>query len=385
MAEYKEFEPNHSPEFRKECWDVAIGLQAVDELEVPETVGYYARQHIEGFISLEETKEKLYQTYTPDVADPQRQKDASLVPVHIVELLSDTVSFNFSPVMLKHVHKTLFEGVYDHAGQFRTYNFSKEEPVLNGQSVSYADYHVIRETFSQYFNEESEQSYAGKSKDQVLRQIAKFTSDIWQVHAFCEGNTRATAVFMLLYLRNLGFRINHGVFKEHSKYFRDALVRANFADYSLGIEANLSFLIAFYDNMLFEGNHLLSPYYKKRGDFEIYKSNICHALKELGDIEFLIRELTIDDITKYWEKKWYLESLYLLAMVDYVSRVNNIPLCNKYDTLRQAKLSEMVFSRGIHTTCLITKSDKPKKDAIKQAIPEFLRHNIVEADVRNVV
>lgn len=257
MPEYKKYEPNHSPEYKKECWDIAIGLQAVDDLEVPETLKYYAKQHIDGYMSLDEIKEKIYQSYRPNEADPKRQREASLVSVHITELLNDNVSFNFSPVMLKHIHKALFEGIYDHAGKFRTYNFTKDEPILNNRTVSYADYRMIQETFSYDFEKESMRSYVGKTKDMILKRIAKFTSDIWQVHAFCEGNTRTTAMFMELYLRKLGFRVNNDMFKKHSKYFRNALVRANFADYSLGIDEDMSFLIKFYDNLLFEGKHLL--------------------------------------------------------------------------------------------------------------------------------
>jgi len=37
----------------------------------------------------------------------------------------------------------------------------------------------------------------------ILKRIAKFTSDIWQVQAFCEGNTRTTAVFMEMYLQDI--------------------------------------------------------------------------------------------------------------------------------------------------------------------------------------
>ncbi len=42
-----------------------------------------------------------------------------------------------------------------------------------------------------------------------VRHLAKFASDIWQIHPFCEGNTRATAVFMIKYMKAFGFRIMH--------------------------------------------------------------------------------------------------------------------------------------------------------------------------------
>lgn len=59
---------------------------------------------------------------------------------------------------------------------------------------------------------------------------------------------------------------------------------------------------------------------EKRCSFELFKSNVCHRLKEQGDIDFLIETLKEDMIRQYYDKKWYPESFYLLAMVDYISR-----------------------------------------------------------------
>ncbi len=44
----------------------------------------------------------------------------------------------------------------------------------------------------------------------------KFTSDIWKIHPFCEGNTRATAVFIIKYLKTLGFHVSNDVFVGNS-------------------------------------------------------------------------------------------------------------------------------------------------------------------------
>ena len=47
---------------------------------------------------------------------------------------------------------------------------------------------------------------------------------------FAEGNTRTTAVFFIKYLKTLGFEVGNELFSEHSWYFRNALVRANYND-----------------------------------------------------------------------------------------------------------------------------------------------------------
>jgi len=121
-----------------------------------------------------------------------------------------------------------------------------------------------------------------------------------------------------------------------------------------------------------------------RTEFEVYKSNVCHMVKDMGDMDFIIDTLESDRIKKLYHKRWYPESLYLLAMVDYLSRENDLPLCNEYSDMRKARLSEPVFPASIVAMSAASKSDKPKKDSLNAAIPEFMRFNIIESEIRNV-
>jgi transcriptional regulator with XRE-family HTH domain len=129
---------------------------------------------------------------------------------------------------------------------------------------------------------------------------------------------------------------------------------------------------------------LIADSVDSRPDFEIFKSHICHRVKDMGDLDFIINMLQTDEIRKYYQKQWYLESLYLLAMVDYLSRENGVPLCTKYNDLRNARLQEVIYPAGVHVRCTASGSEKPKQESIADSIPEFMRHNIVEAEVRNV-
>ena len=123
---------------------------------------------------------------------------------------------------------------------------------------------------------------------------------------------------------------------------------------------------------------------RRRPSFEIFKSNICHRVKDMGDIPFVIDLLQSNQIRKLYEKKWYPEALYLLAMLDYLSRENNIPICKNYNDIRAAKLQQLVYPSSVIIMCKALKSDAPKEECIRMAIPEFLRFNIVESEVRNV-
>jgi len=123
---------------------------------------------------------------------------------------------------------------------------------------------------------------------------------------------------------------------------------------------------------------------RSRPSFDVFKSNVCHQVKDLGDIPFMIQLLQSNQIRKLYEKKWYPEALYLLAMLDYLSRENKVPICKNYNDLRSSKLQKLVFPSSVVILCKTMKSDKPKEDIIRMAIPEFLRFNIVESEVRNV-
>jgi len=130
---------------------------------------------------------------------------------------------------------------------------------------------------------------------------------------------------------------------------------------------------------------LLSPYIDERINFELYKSNICHRLKNLGDMDFIIETLQNDNISKYYNNKWYAECFYLLAMLDYVCRENNVPLVTDYNHIRAKKLAKPLYPSSIVTACKVSKSDSPKIEALFYAIPEFKRFNIIENEVRNIV
>ena len=123
---------------------------------------------------------------------------------------------------------------------------------------------------------------------------------------------------------------------------------------------------------------------RRRPSFEVFKSNTCHLVKDLGDIPFIIQLLQSNEIRKYYEKKWYPEALYLLAMLDYLSRENNVPLCTNYQDIRSVKLQKPLYPSSVVIMCKTLHSEEPKEECIRMAIPEFIRFNIIESEVRNV-
>lgn len=136
---------------------------------------------------------------------------------------------------------------------------------------------------------------------------------------------------------------------------------------------------------------LIKPSSKKKSvlsstktDFEVFKSNVCHLVKDKGDLNFLLDIINSNEIRVLYNKKWYKETVYLLAMVDYLSRINEIPLCSDYNDIRSIKMNEPIYPKSALVMDEILKTDEYKKQAFKNALPEFLEHNIIEGDIRNV-
>lgn len=128
-----------------------------------------------------------------------------------------------------------------------------------------------------------------------------------------------------------------------------------------------------------EENHM------ERSSFEIFKSNICHLVKDKGELSFIRDMLCSDEVSKLYERKWYAECLYLLAMIDYLSRKNDIPLYNGYDKLRTGKLDKVLYPSGIMAMYSLSGDESILIKSFDESIPEFKRFNIVENEIENVV
>lgn len=239
-------------------WNVAFGLQKVDGLKPSQYMIDLAKANIDGKKTFKEVEMEIKEYYYQK--ENVLEKEADLVSVKIVQLLNDdTFSFDYHTYCT--YHKLLFSDLNisrKYTGNFRDYNITKAENILNGATVNYTSYFLIKDTLEYDFNDESNYDYTNKSIDDIIKHLAAFTANIWQVHPFVEGNTRTTAIFILKYLHSLNFkRINIEIFKDNSKYFRNALVRANYRDTNKGIDEDNSFLVKFFSNLLLAADYKL--------------------------------------------------------------------------------------------------------------------------------
>lgn len=253
----KESEPDKAG--KGGVWSTAIGLQAVDGLKPSEYLIDIAIQNIEGKITIKEAQnfiDAYYEERPAHLVDEERTEEADKVSSRIAEILSET-AFSFSPNEYISIHRKLFRGIYKHAGKIRDYNITKKEWVLDGETVMYGSASELRATLEYDFSQERDFSYKGLSMDGIIHHLAVFISRLWQIHIFGEGNTRATAVFFIKYLRTLGFSAANDIFADNAWYFRNALVRANYTNLQKNIHETTEYLEAFLRNLLLNENNEL--------------------------------------------------------------------------------------------------------------------------------
>ena len=303
LEEYiRQGEPEQSE--KSNAWKTAIGLQDVDGLKTSEYLLETAKEHIEGRIDIKTAQNRIQSYYEQRQSRTEIEestKEADIVSARIAGLLGER-TFQFSPAEWKTIHKRLFKDIFPHAGEYRTYNITKSEWVLNGETVLYASAESIRDTLDYDFGLEKQFSYEGLSAVDAVKHIAKFTSGIWQIHPFCEGNTRSTAVFIIKYLKIFGFSVNNEIFAENSWYFRNSLARANYNDLGKGISATTIYLERFFENLLMGyqnelKNRFIHVDYREQSAIQsaIEKDSKCNncTLEELAILKELLKNPSI--------------------------------------------------------------------------------------------
>ena len=246
-----------------DAWKTAIGLQEVDGLKPSSYLLETARKNIEGDITIDEVRQLLdsyYRNKTTRTAQDDSTEEADKVAANIKKILSSkTLAFNTNGFIS--IHRRIFEGVFKHAGEIRKYDISKKEWVLKGDSVHYLNWEDLHRALDFDIQQERDFSYKGLTEEEKIKHITYFVSGLWQIHPFCEGNTRTTAVFTIQYLRSIGYTVDNDMFANHSWYFRNALVRANYKNSALEIDYDTTYLEKFFQNLLLGTKHDLKNRY----------------------------------------------------------------------------------------------------------------------------
>ena len=309
--DFDEYIRQSEPDKQKKgyIWQTAIGLQDVDGLKLSEYLIETAKKNIDGDITLEEANDLInsyYESKTALLDIEDRTEEADKVSARIAQILFED-AFVFSPNQLISIHRRLFDGIYKFAGTIRDYNISKQEWVLQGKSVVYAGADLIRDTLRYDFDLEKNFDYSALSIDESIKHITGFIANMWQIHPFGEGNTRTTAVFAIKYLRSLGFNVTNTLFADNSWYFRNALVRANYADIQKGIYEDKSYLEKFFRNLILNEQNELKNRYLLIG-VDLSTTEKIGDNEKIGDKKSAINTRTKQAILDYMKGKEFVKA-----------------------------------------------------------------------------
>ena len=267
-------------------WRAAIGLQKVDGLTPSAYLVETARRNIEGEITIAEAGKIIGEYYKSKAvraeAAKTRTDEADIVSQRMTEVLAEP-TFSFSPASYVSIHRKLFLGIYKHAGKIRDYNITKSEWVLKKDTVRYESAEVIAATLEYEFEREHNFNYRGLSPQETISHFSRFIADVWQIHAFGEGNTRTTGIFAVKYLRTLGYAVENDIFADNSYYFRNALVRANYTNIPKGIHPTLVYLERFFANLLLGENNELKSRYLLVGLHDEPESLVPSSREQVGE------------------------------------------------------------------------------------------------------
>ena len=166
----RNYRKSENPAERARCqiWLAALGLQGVDALNPS---GYFVNlvcKHIEGKCMLPAMENQLlrhYKWFRFSEELTEETWEADLCSLHIAQLLLER-SFRLEPAELRKIHHRLFQGVFDFAGDFRSYDIRKKEWILKGNSVCYEDFETLESSLNRYFAEEQAFSYQGLTADE---------------------------------------------------------------------------------------------------------------------------------------------------------------------------------------------------------------------------
>ncbi len=166
----------------------------------------------------------------------------AIVAGRIDSFLSDPpFNFDCSPDYYIKIHKALFGGVEDFAGRFRRHMFTLSAISPNDLPGFLEN---IMAAERQYISERPETA-------ELIPHIAKLHAILWGTHFFPGGNTRTSKVFIIGYLRALGYKVNASYFMDNHRYLKAAL-------YAAAKYGEEKYIFRFYRNLLSGENNKLS-------------------------------------------------------------------------------------------------------------------------------
>jgi len=169
--------------------------------------------------------------------------EANYTGLRIRQLIDNPIDGPFDFGHLCRVHRFIFQDIFYWAGLPRIINIEKPEAALGGISIEYSDVQNIQIDGEKACSKMNKTIWKTLSLEQKTENFAKCMAEIWKVHPFREGNTRAVITFCCDFAEKNDFPLNRELFKDNSLYMRRALVAASAVFHDLGDLSQQKYLI----------------------------------------------------------------------------------------------------------------------------------------------
>ena len=162
------------------------------------------------------------------------EAEANYTSLRLSDLSENPMSGNYDSNHLRVMHRYIFSDLYEWAGDFRTIDIEKPEPVLGGISIEYCSHAKIKESLDEYLREMQSVKWLDLSRQAQAEGFSKYFSLLWQIHPFREGNTRTVTHFCCQYADSVNMPIDRQLFQRNIQFLRNALVAARAIFHDLG-------------------------------------------------------------------------------------------------------------------------------------------------------
>ena len=178
------------------------------------------------------------------------EAEADYVTYRLKEIVKAPLQGAYDFEHLLKMHEYIFQDLYDWAGQTRTLNIYKEEPVLGGLSLDYSDKKNIATDAEQILKEMRDKPWERMKTQEAAVQFSDSLAKLWKVHPFREGNTRTTVTFLCQYADEIGLNPDRKLFENNAQYVRTALVAYNAVFDDMGDMSKPEYLIRIVEDSL---------------------------------------------------------------------------------------------------------------------------------------
>ena len=272
MERIKKYLSSRNLQERDRCllWLTSFGIQSVVDLTPSTDLLRIIEHHINGSWDIERTYDEVRAFYHAqhehDHGHHHRHEEADKVSARIVKYFLEG-DFSLSLDSFCNTHRAMFHNLYRYSGHLREAAFSKKEWVLGNVSVIYPRHEEVRGFLEYLFDEERHVELSKMTERHQLRHICEFIAKLFRINAFQYANSRTTFVYTMKYLLSLGYRFQNDTFAREAWYFRNAIIRACYANMHQGVYPTTEYMEMFLGNLfLDEDNELRNHRMVIRGE-----------------------------------------------------------------------------------------------------------------------